>query len=199
MPTYPFGGTRSWTRAEYDRLVAQGVFDPGAPVELLDGELVVREPQGSYHFTTIALAARAIERLFGPGWTVRQQAPISLDDQSEPEPDLAVVRGEPLDFLAQHPTRPVLVVEVAESSLELDRDVKGGLYARAGLAEYWIINLRNRSLEVLHSPMPEPSSLTGWRYRDVSVLSARDRVAPLALDGRSVAVADLLPPTLLRS
>ena len=199
MSTSPFGRTRSWTRTEYDRLVAQGVFDHGEPVELLGGELVVREPQGSYHFTTIALAARAIERLFGPGWTVRPQAPISLDDQSEPEPDLAVVRGEPLDFLTQHPTRPVLVVEVAESSLELDRDVKGSLYARAGLAEYWIINLRDHSLEVLHSPVPDPSSLTGWRYRNVSVLAARDRVAPLAFDGRSVAVADLLPPTLLRS
>jgi Uma2 family endonuclease len=191
---YPFGRTRPWTRADYSRLIAAGAFDHGDPVELLGGELVAREPQGSYHFTTIALAAYVLERAFGPGWTVRQQAPITLDDESEPEPDLAVVRGEPIDFLEAHPTRPALVVEVAETSLQLDRELKGGLYGRAGLPEYWIINLRDRCLEVLRSPMPDPTVTIGWRYRDVAVLAAGDRVAPLALDGRWIAVADLLPP-----
>jgi Uma2 family endonuclease len=191
---YPFGRTRPWTRADYSRLIAAGAFDHGDPVELLGGELVAREPQGSAHFTTIALAAYVLERAFGPGWTVRQQAPITLDDDSEPEPDLAVVRGEPIDFLEAHPTRPALVVEVAETSLQLDRELKGGLYGRAGLPEYWIINLRDRCLEVLRSPMPDPTVTIGWRYRDVAVLAAGDRVAPLALDGRWIAVADLLPP-----
>lgn len=191
---YPFGRTRRWTRADYDRLIAQGAFDHGDPVELLGGELVAREPQGSYHVTTIALAARALERAFGLGWTVRQQAPITLDDESEPEPDLAVVRGEPIDFLDGHPARPALVVEVAETSLRLDRELKGGLYARAGLPEYWIINLRDRCLEVFRSPGADPTRHIGWRYRDIAVLAAGHRVGPLALDGRSIAVADLLPP-----
>jgi len=192
---YPFGRTRPWTRADYGRLIAAGAFDNGDPVELLGGELVAREPQGSYHFTTIALAAYVLERAFGPGWTVRQQAPITLDDESEPEPDLAVVRGEPIDFLEAHPARPALVVEVAEtSSLQLDRELKGELYARGGLPEYWIINLRDRRLEVLRSPMADSPLTIGWRYRDVTVLAAADRVAPLALDGRWIAVADLLPP-----
>ena len=77
---YPFGRSRPWTRADYDRLIAEGAFDNGEPIELLGGELMAREPHGSYHVTTIALAARALERLFGSGWTVRQQAPITLDD-----------------------------------------------------------------------------------------------------------------------
>lgn len=191
---YPFGRTRPWTRVDYDRLIAAGAFDHGDPVELLGGQLVAREPQGSYHFTTIALAAHALERIFGPGWTVRQQAPITLDDESEPEPDLAVVCGEALDFLEAHPARPVLVVEVAETSLQLDRDLKGGLYARAGLPEYWIINLRTRVLEVFRSPVPDRTRPIGWRHRDIAVLAAADRVAPQALEGRSIAVADLLPP-----
>lgn len=191
---YPFGRARSWTRVDYDRLIAEGAFDHGEPVELLGGDLVVREPQGSYHFTTIALAARAIERVFGPGWTVRQQAPITLDDESEPEPDLAVVRGEPIDFLEGHPARPALIVEVAETSLQIDRDLKGGLYARAGLPDYWIVNLQDRCLEVFRSPVPDLTLPTGSRYRDTAVLTTGDRVAPLALDGRSIAVADLLPP-----
>jgi Uma2 family endonuclease len=191
---YPFGRTRLWTRADYDRLIAEGAFDHGDPVELLRGELVAREPQGSYHFTTIALAAGALERSFGPGWTVRQRAPIMLDSESEPEPDLAVVRGEPIDFLQSHPARPALVVEVAETSLDLDRQLKGALYARAGLPEYWIINLRDRCLEVFRTPVPDPVLPIGWRYRDVTVLAAGDWVAPVALGSRSVAVADLLPP-----
>lgn len=191
---YPFGRTRPWTRADYDRLIAAGAFDHGEPVELLGGELVAREPQGSYHFTTLTLAAGVIERLFGPGWTVRQQAPITLDDESEPEPDLAVVRGEPIDFLEGHPARPALIVEVAETSLQLDRDLKGGLYARAGLPDYWIINLRARCLEVFRAPVPDLTAPVGWRYRDVTVLATGDQVAPLVLEGRSLAVADLLPP-----
>ena len=191
---YPFGRTRPWTRADYDRLIAEGAFDHGEPVELLGGELVALEPQGSYHFTTIALAGRALERVFGPGWTVRQQAPITLDHESEPEPDLAVVRGQPIDFLDAHPARPALVVEVAETSLQLDRKLKGCLYARAGLPEYWIINLQDRCLEVFRSPVPDPTLPIGWRYRDIAVLAAADRVVPLVLDGRSIAVADLLPP-----
>jgi Uma2 family endonuclease len=105
-----------------------------------------------------------------------------------------VVRGEPIDFLDGHPARPALVVEVAETSLRLDRELKGGLYARAGLPEYWIINLRDRCLEVFRSPGADPTRHIGWRYRDIAVLAAGHRVGPLALDGRSIAVADLLPP-----
>jgi len=191
---YPFGYTRGWTRADYDRLIAEGAFDHGEPVELLGGELIAREPQGSYHVTTIALAAHALERAFGPGWTVRQQAPIALDDESEPEPDLAVVRGEPIDFLDGHPARPALVVEVAETSLKLDRDFKGAFYARAGLPEYWIINVRARSLEVHRAPGSDPTRSIGWRYREIVVLGPADQVTPLALGAHSIAVADLLPP-----
>lgn len=191
---YPFGYTRGWTRADYDRLITEGAFDHGEPVELLAGKLIAREPQGTYHFTTIALAAHALERAFGPEWTVRQQAPLALDDDSEPEPDLAVVRGEPIDFLESHPARPALVVEVAETSLKLDRDLKGALYARGGLPEYWIINVRARCLEVHRAPGPDPTRSLGWRYHDIAVLVAGERVTPLALGNQSIAVADLLPP-----
>jgi Uma2 family endonuclease len=156
--------------------------------------LIAREPQGSYHFTTIALAAHALERAFGPGWTVRQQAPIALDDESEPEPDLALVRGSRSIFWTATPARPALVVEVAETALDFDRDLKGVLYARAGLPEYWIINLQTRVLEVHRAPGPDPTRSLGWRYHEIAVLVAADRVTPLALDAQSISVADLLPP-----
>ena len=131
--------TRQWTRAEYDRLIEIGVFRPGDAVELLGGDLVVAEPQSSPHYTAIHLAGDALRTAFGAGWVIRTQAPIALDDQSEPEPDVAVAQGTPREYVGEHPARPVLVVEVALSSVALDRDHKGSLYARAQLADYWIV------------------------------------------------------------
>ncbi len=132
--------TRSWTRREYDRLVESGFFREGDRVELLGGQLMVAEPQGARHMAAIHLAAEALRRAFSTGWYVRVQGPIALDDESEPEPDLAVVAGGPRDHAAEHPTVPALVVEVAEWSLPMDRREKAGLYARAGIADYWIVN-----------------------------------------------------------
>src|SRR5437870_3617404 len=127
--------TRRFSRAEYERLIDLGVFQPGEPIELIGGELMVAEPQGVAHYTAIVKTARALEAAFGPGWHARTQGPIGLDDDSEPEPDIAVVPGSPEDYSRAHPSRPVLTVEVAESSLAIDRQRKGSLSARAGLAD----------------------------------------------------------------
>jgi Uma2 family endonuclease len=181
--------TKQWTRAEYDRLIEIGVFRPGDPVELLGGDLVVAEPQSSPHYTAIGLAEDALRRAFGPGWLIRTQGPIALDDESEPEPDVAVARGSVRDYSREHPARPALVVEVALSSLSLDRDHKGSLYARARLEDYWIVNLVDRVLEVCRQP---PASF-GWRYASTVVLGPESVAAPLAAPGSAVRVADLLP------
>src|SRR5262245_24342393 len=133
--------TRKWTRVEYDRLVEAEILGPEDRIELLGGQLIVKEPQYSPHATAIQLVQRTLQSVFGPGWSVRPQMPIALDDESEPEPDVAVVRGDPRDYRDAHPARPVLVVEVAQSRLRFDRQHKGGLYARAGLPEYWIVNI----------------------------------------------------------
>src|SRR5438876_530912 len=114
-------------RARYDRLVEAGVFGPDDRVELLDGLLVARGPQGARHATVVALVRAVLEKAFGRSYHVREEKPIALDEQSEPEPDIVVVPGRPRDYLDAHPSRPVLVVEVAESSLALDRLREGGL------------------------------------------------------------------------
>src|SRR2546426_7750866 len=90
---------RRWSRVEYDRLIATGVFDDSDRIELLDGLMVVKEPQGSWHAATVAHVQRVLQRAFGDRYHVRTHAPIALDEMSEPEPDLAVVRGKPRDFL----------------------------------------------------------------------------------------------------
>src|SRR2546428_476430 len=114
--------TRRWTRKEYDRLIEIGVFRADEPLELLGGELVVGEPQSSAHHTATGLVEDALRAALGPGWLVRSQGPLALDEESEPEPDIALVPGSRRDYSAKHPARPVLVVEVALSSLQFDRE-----------------------------------------------------------------------------
>src|SRR5438445_10222904 len=108
--------TRRCTRAEYERLIDLGVFQPGEAIELIGGEVMVAEAQGALHYTAIRKTAKALEAAFGPGWEVRTEGPIGLDDESEPEPDVAVVPGGPEDYARAHPSRAALTVEVAESS-----------------------------------------------------------------------------------
>jgi Uma2 family endonuclease len=185
--------TRRWRRAEYEKLIELGVLQPGEPIELIGGELIVAEPQGAAHYTAMRKTARALEAAFGAGWEVRTQGPIGLDQESEPEPDVAVVPGSPDDYRSAHPSRPVLTVEVAESSLGIDRERKGSLYARAGLVEYWVLNLPDRTLEVYREPVADPAAPFGWRYGRVEVFGVSGRVTPLAAPGASVAVSNLLP------
>jgi Uma2 family endonuclease len=169
------------------------MLSAGDPVELLGGALIVSEPQGAWHFTAIRATAEALRAAFGTGWEVRTQGPLALDPESEPEPDVAVVPGSYRDYRDLHPARPALVVEITESSLALDRLHKGSLYARAAVADYWIVNLIDRVLEVYRQPMPDPSAPFGWRYDRLERLDAMAMVTPLAVPAIRIRVADLLP------
>jgi Uma2 family endonuclease len=185
--------TRRFSRTEYEKLIELGVFQAGEPIELVGGELMVAEPQGAAHYTAIRKTAKSLEAAFGPGWEVRTQGPIGLDEESEPEPDVAVVPGGPDDYRSAHPSRPVLIVEIAESSLDLDRHRKGSLYARARLPDYWVLNLVDRVLEIYREPGPDPSAPFGQRYAHREVLDASARVTPLAAEGSTIAVSELFP------
>lgn len=183
---------RRWKRAEYDRLVELGVFESD-PIELIGGQLVVAEPKGAYHTSVVSTVEYALRAVLPPGWIVRTQAPVSLDEESEPEPDLAVVAGRPADYRHAHPACPVLAIEVADSSLAFDRQHKGSLYARAQIEDYWIVNLVDRVLEVYRDPGPDPSTPYGWRYRSLATLVPSDVVVPRAFTAAQLAVGDLLP------
>src|SRR5262245_61335561 len=185
--------TRKWTRFEYERLAEFEILGPEDRVELLGGDVLLKEPQHSPHATAILLVYRALDRAFGQGWTVRPQLPVALDEESEPEPDLCVVRGTPRDYRDAHPERPVLIVEIAMSRLGFDRDHKGSLYARAGIRDYWIVNLTDRRVEVYREPVPDAAAAFGWRYRSATEHGPAESVSPLAVSAALVAVADLLP------
>ena len=182
-----------WTRREYDRMIDRGVFGPDDRIELLDGLLVVKEPQNTPHAAAIDLVADALRRAFGPGWLVRAQAPMAAGRRSEPEPDVYVVPGGPRDYLREHPTRPALVVEVAHSRLRLARTRKAAIYARAGIEDYWILNLVDRMLEVHREPAQLDTPRRRGGYRAIQTLGPNETVSPLAAPAARIPVADLLP------
>src|SRR5438128_4275706 len=183
---------RRWKRIEYDRLVDLGVFE-GEPLELIGGQLIVAEPKGTYHSSAVSTAEYALRACLPSGWIVRTQLPVSLDDESEPEPDLVVVPGRPADYRHAHPERPALAVEVADSSLYFDRQPKGGLYARAGIEDYWIVNLVDRVLEVYRDPGADVTAPYGWRYLSVERFTPPSSVAPVGVPATPIPVAALLP------
>ena len=181
-----------WTREEYYRMAAAGLLGDRR-VELIRGEIIEMSPQDSLHATGISLVDTALRRVFAQGFVVRVQLPLSLGRDSDPEPDLAVVRGSPRDYLRTHPRTAVLIVEVAESSLEYDRETKGALYAEAGITDYWIVNLTDRSLEVYRDPRINPRGPDEFRYMLVKTLGASEAVSPLAMPQAALPVEDLLP------
>jgi Uma2 family endonuclease len=177
---------RRWTRSEYERMIATGLFAPGERVELVDGEILTATPQGSLHATSVRLTEDVLRAAFGPGFDVRAQLPLALGSASEPEPDLVVVTGNPRHYRNAHPAGALLVVEVADSTLEFDRQRKGKLYAGAGIDDYWIVNLIDGCVEVHRQP------LNGC-YCSVRRILPGDRIAPLAVPESMISVADLLP------
>jgi Uma2 family endonuclease len=189
----PVVRTRRWTRHEYERMIEADILGPDDKIELLEGRLVVQEPQHSPHATATRLAQEALRAAFGPGWDVRAGLPLALGPSSEPEPDVSVVRGSPRDFRDAHPIRAVLVVEVAQTSLHLDRTRKAHIYARAGVPDYWIVNLVTGVLEVYREPVAIEPTRRRWEYRMVRTLASGDFISPVAAPDASIAVADLLP------
>lgn len=174
-------------------MVQKGALDEDDPIELLDGLFVVREPEGSRHAVMVGLIRDVLQRAFGQRFYVREDKPFALDDTSEPEPDIVVVRGQPRDYLRQHPSEQLLVVEVAETSLQRDRGLKAALYARAGIADYWVVNLVDEVVEIYRQPVKAPSRRYGWKYGSVKLLKRGATVTPLAAPRSKVRVSDLLP------
>jgi Uma2 family endonuclease len=181
---------RRWTREEYYRMGELGFFH-GQRVELIEGEIMVLSPQNWPHTSTVDRVGEVLRASLGSGFWVRMQYPLNLGT-SDPEPDVSVVPGQREDY-SDHPTTAVLIVEVSESSLTYDRTRKASLYARAGIADYWIINLVNNQVEVYRDPRADPAQFYGHGYASVTVLVPPAVVNPLAAPQVSLAAVDLLP------
>jgi len=175
---------RRVTREAYDQMVRAGVF-VGRRVELVGGIIHEMSPQDRLHAAGLRRARWILEEICPEGHQVDIQMPLNLGLDSEPEPDLAIVRRDPQNYAQGHPTSAVLVVEVAQSSLRHDRD-KAEIYALAGIEDYWIVSLVHEILEVYRQPLH-------GTYHTRLVLRRGERVATLARPDVSVAVDDLLP------
>lgn len=175
-----------WDADRYEEAVARGIFTTEDPIELIDGEIITHmSPQKCPHGIVIDLVVIALDRAFGSGYYSRERQPLRLGTLSVPEPDIAIVRGSPRDYLEGYPLTAELLVEVADSSLNIDRGRKLRLYAREGIPEYWIANLVEDCVEVRRKP-------SGEDYTDTRICRRGDFINT-GPDARPVAVIDLLP------
>jgi Uma2 family endonuclease len=185
---------RRFTVAEYHEMIKAGILTDEDQVELLEGWIIPKMPRNPPHDAIIAVIHnRVLGPLLPAGWFCRGQSAVTTSD-SEPEPDLAVIRGRERDYLRRHPGPKdmALVIEVADTSIRRDRTLKGRLYARAGVPVYWIVNLPGARLEVYSEPSGPTDSPAYVQRKSYG----RTRTVPLLLDGTVIAeipVPDLLP------
>jgi Uma2 family endonuclease len=176
-----------FTVDEYHRMGEAGILGPDDRVELIDGEIVMMTPIGSRHAACVDRCTHFFTRLVGTDAIVRVQNPIQLDDYSAPEPDVSLLRPREDFYAGAHPLpRDVLlVVEVADTSIGYDREVKLPLYGSMGIPEVWIVDLGRRCIDAYRGPL-------AGGYAERRTHRADEKLRPAALDVE-VAVADLLP------
>jgi hypothetical protein len=179
--------------ARYQRMIETGILTPDDKVELLENYVVLKMPRNPPHDGTIDLLKAALPGRVPAGWLLRIQQTLVLSD-SQPEPDFALVRGAPRTYLARHPSAADtgLVIEVADSSLLRDRADKTRIYAREGIACYWIVNLVDQQIEVYTQPSGATPTAT---YGALQTYHLGDAI-PFVLDSHTVStipVADMLP------
>ena len=179
--------------SRYDRLTELGWFGDHR-VELIEGRVIRMPAQAEPHVAAVGRALRAATAVFGQGFYIRVQAPLVQGRYSKPEPDLAVVRGSEAEYIAHGaPTTALLVIEISDTTLIQDRGRKAAIYARSGIADYWIVNLVDRQIEVHRDPMADRMHRFRFRYANIQVIKPPGVIAPLAAPGASIAAADLLP------
>jgi Uma2 family endonuclease len=183
----PFEDQRRIRVSEYHRMIEAGILGEDEHVELLEGLLIVMTPQNPPHARAIQRLNQVFTRALPDDFAVLPQLPLTLAEDSEPEPDLAVVRAEDARSSERHPHTALLVVEVAADSLGRDRGAKAALYARAGIPEYWVVNLADRAIEVHR----DPDTTTG-QYRSALVVSGSDPVSPAFLPTLRLEVRQVL-------
>jgi Uma2 family endonuclease len=181
---------KSWTVQEYHRMEELGILDPNERTELIAGQITLMVAKGTPHVLTLRLLDSEFEALLidRPVF-VSTQDPIYLDNSSEPEPDLAIVKGTALDYANQHPQPSDihLVIEVADSTLRHDCEVKDKLYAQAGITDYWVIDIPHRQVHIFRNP-------TSTGYTSHLILTEPQTASPLAFPAITLSIGSILPP-----
>lgn len=191
LPAVPRDPILRLSVEQYHEMIRTGILTADDQVELLEGWLVAKMPKKPQHRIATRLTQKALEAIVPDGWYVDAQEPITLAD-SEPEPDVMIVSGETQDYHDRHPQADeiVLVVEIADSTLERDRSTKKRMYARAGIPVYWIVNLVENTCEVYSVP-----SVVEADYQEIDIYDLTGAL-PVRIEERqigTVQVQDLLP------
>jgi Uma2 family endonuclease len=181
-----------WSREEFLQMLDLGWFQD-RKVELIGGEVIEMAAQFDLHLAAITLTGDALRLAFGSGYWVRMQGSLDLSPHGIPSPDLAVTSGSPHAAPRSIHKSALLVVEVSDTTLSYDRYHKSSLYAAGRIADYWIVNLVQRQLEVYRDPVADSTQLFGFRYNSRTILDPVDVVSPLAAPQANITVADLLP------
>jgi len=180
-------GRYAFTVRDYHQLVGAGHFTRADRIELINGELTLMPPIGPEHSFHTTRITNTLPSELPAGVLLRMNEPITLPAHSEPQPDAAVVKARADGYRKAHPGPKdvLLIIEVADSSVEFDRQIKAKLYARAGIPEYWVLNVKEATLHVLTGP-----SAKG--YKSIEVLDAGDTVRSRSVSGLKLAVKQLL-------
>ncbi len=180
---------RGFTVSEYYRMAEAGIIQPGERVELIEGRILEMSPKGTAHSTSTTLAARYFIVHLGDRAIVRIQEPVHISDRSEPEPDVVLARPLENKYADHHPAPDeiLLILEIADTSLRYDRDVKSLLFAQAGIIQYCILNLNSKELEDYRNPDSEG-------YRSKQTYKTDEQFSLAAFPEILIAVGDLLPP-----
>jgi Uma2 family endonuclease len=182
---------RLWTVEEYHRMAEAGIFHPAERVELIGGQIIKMIAKGTAHTAAVRRTARVLRNLLENQAEVYTQDPIQLDDFSEPEPDIAVVRLDPLDYADHHPTPAEidLIIEVSDTTFKYDRETKAKAYAKSGIADYWVLNVNERKLHVFRE-------LTQDGYQNEVIFSEESSVLPLQFPTLVIVIQEILPPQI---
>ncbi len=177
---------RLWTVNDYHRMVEAGILQLDERLELIEGQIIKMSPKGTAHEAAITRLERILRRQLGDRVIIRLQSPIQLNNRSEPEPDVAVVQSDPQDYEDHHPTpaEAYLLIEVADSSLKFDCETKAQLYARSGIADYWVLDVSDRQLHVFRNPSQDG-------YQTHNVFRGSQTITLLLLADVSVSVAEI--------
>jgi Uma2 family endonuclease len=180
---------RLWTVAEYHRMAEAGIFGVDERVELLAGNIIWMIAKGTAHRSAVGRTDKLLQNRLGNRAWVSIQDPITLNEQSEPEPDIAVVKVDPLDYADHHPapSEVYLIIEVANSSLQLDCETKAKAYSQAGITDYWVLDVVNRQLHVFREP-------TQTGYKNIVILAEDATISPLAFPDVQILISEMLPP-----
>jgi len=187
----PHVETLKWTCEKFEAVGESGAFD-GLNVILVDGEILTMPIASPAHDRAITQVLIVLMAAFGKGYFPRVQSGLPLWRNTNLVPDFSMVAGSNRDFVG-HPTSASLIVEVAVSSLTFDLGEKSNLYAKAGIADYWVIDVEASQLHVHREPVVDSAALHGFRYASTQVLNPADRIAPLAVPDSAILVGDLMP------